>query len=614
MKSLNNAFNGAASALFIASTHEPATGRPDWKATRLLDFLVAQRGILAIPMWKHETEEEEDFASTGLVLSHILRNMIAQAPAKAAPVMGRAFWGEADAIREMARLYRHSGYGFFLDEKMSRAWLSQGAFMGDARCQLYMAVDEFMHGNPAAARAWALIAGAPEAGSTEQSRAARRLNAALEAQLSEKRLEISKQYVQLLEKAMAENAQRQQVQKQEQEQEQEQKQEQKQAAGKQGPASESPFAAAGLLEHKDEGVEDILFRAHLYDTRAMLAVAAGHARGVGGFPKEPPIAQEWLDLLEALGASEAALMVKVLLRPDNAGEAGAGAAKMSTDEIEAACALLPGSPLALAFRETGIIDISHFCARAASDSGRPFSAANSHTLYRYAKNREATLADMRLMRELRSRPASAEELMALREKDRPALLEVFASTTHAPYTQSPDWQAERLIEFFARQSAAEKKGYAQYSPMNYTLYRVNESAFKKLADDPARARDEIRRAHQGDLEAAGRMAGYYYEGSFFFPQNLSLSEAWLRFAALRGDAKSQLQLAVKHLDAGELPEALAWAAIAQKKPDPENAELTDYMVRSIQKASDATTLNRAEEYQQRYVRLMDLRKSWQQNP
>jgi hypothetical protein len=530
---------------FAATTHDPTRERPDWKADRLIAFLDSQ----------HRASPEDDAVRFPLMTWGIipyLSDQLSQNPTQALAAVRRAHAGDMEAVQTMIRCYQEGSSGFIKNQFLATAWMSYGAYRGDSRCQLQLAVSYVLAGFPELGWPWAEIArGAPG----EQARnIARILADMMNSRLDDRKRGWAEGTLAQIRSDMQQRA----VWEQE----------------KAGPmhayvVETSPFAPTGLLDSADESAGQILLRAHQLDLEAMALVVAGYSRGAGGFPKEPLLAAAWADMVEELGALEAACYVQLVYWADRAAD---GADSTSKKTLAEYCEPLYENALPDRLRQSGLCDFEQICGQSAERSALSFFAGSvSDTRKKSRQQRES----MRLVRELRSRTASQEDCKRLGVFSE-VMWVFFIATTHEPSFEPPDWNAERLVDFVNTQNKflpgsipleSQSEGQAQgCAPMDTLLFNVNMAIIKRLGENPAAALDVIDRAHKGDPGAAHSMIRYYREGSFGF-NGLYLAEPWMRFAALRGDSLAQLLLAVSEFENGRLGKALAWVKLVMQGND-----------------------------------------------
>ena len=156
---------------FVATTHNPASGAPDWNFGRLLLFLDNCR----VAIQENLVTEEPLFF---LILSEtvteaILHRLEAQRPdgqEKNRKLISLAHLpqmkeegadpGKAlEAMRTMARNYRNGAPGFLRSRDLAEAWDLSAALTHDARSMLSMALRSFRDGKIGATRMWALLYG-----------------------------------------------------------------------------------------------------------------------------------------------------------------------------------------------------------------------------------------------------------------------------------------------------------------------------------------------------------------------------------------------------------------------------------------------------------------------
>lgn len=350
-------------------------------------------------------------------------------------------------------------------------------------------------------------------------------------------------------------------------------------------APASPLAATGLLAHPRESAGEILARAHQRDARAMALAVAGYSQGVGGFPKSRYLAGAWAAQLLYLGAADALSVTTLQLWPMTE------LAPENLPQRLADCALARESDLLPAFERAGLLDAKNLCAQWEKEKDRRsgWEKAYEQRIRERKAQKEAARSAMAVMRDLRRRPATAEDMDSLRtglaleisrfrdaahqEPGKNPIVQTllfYAATTHDPDQEAPDWSPDRLLEFMAMQLAVIRTLSDEIDrpgefPHFADLVTEASEAFRTgmyVALEPSL--EIIQSAHSGDPSAAYTMSEAYRSGSFGFIKDQTLSTFWLQHAALGGNTRCMLFLAAGQLAAGNPAAAWPWAWIAEK--------------------------------------------------
>lgn len=348
----------------------------------------------------------------------------------------------------------------------------------------------------------------------------------------------------------------------------------------------SPFAATGLLAHPGETAEEILVRAHRFDTRAMLLTVTGYSQGMGGFPKSRYLAAMWGAQLTYLGAAEFLPAASLQLWSESKEIAPENLPQRLAD-----CSLARETPWFDLFAASGVFDAKAFCDQweAEKDRRPGWEEAYKRRIQERKSLKDAARKTMALMRELRLRPATVADMEYLRDnglaleiarfRDAAAqapdqdiiarALLFYAATTHDPDKEAPDWSASRLLEFIDTQYKAIISGNAVDDlPGLAALVAAGGEAFRTAMysriKPPSGITGLIRAAHDGNLGAAYIMADTYRGGGSGFIKDVTLANAWLQHTALGGNTHCMLLLAADQLAAGGSVVAWAWAYIAEQ--------------------------------------------------
>lgn len=338
-----------------------------------------------------------------------------------------------------------------------------------------------------------------------------------------------------------------------------------------------PFALTGLMAYPGERPEEILVRAHGGDVRAIALVVAGYSFGMEGFPQEEFLAGAWLYEVYQAGAKHADAFLGTLIQRDIAPADDF----FSPAKRTAMCDFGKESYFAPLFKDAGIFDIEARCLELAS--AREAGDTEWAVQYQDAMNGERRqgyhAAEMTLVRELLSRPATQEEVNWLeRAAEGKSSLDnlprylFYAATTHDPEKDSPDWSDARLIDLMARQPMFSRK----------LRNRIKDTLILHASLDPSFPLDAIRRAHAGDADAMLLMARSYANGEMGFPRSWMLAIYWLKRSTLAGSPLGAALEATMSYNGSSGPDNV-WmiAERAKQSGDPRSAAIAAALQRQM---------------------------------
>lgn len=287
--------------------------------------------------------------------------------------------------------------------------------------------------------------------------------------------------------------------------------------------NDGPFARTGLLAYPGERPEEIVLRAHAGDVRAVALVAAGYYYGIEGFPKDEFLPTSWLHYLHfQIGAVSANDFLLTMIHSD--------ISITERDAIRTAeCERGMESYFAPIFKQAGIFDIEKRCLELMATPAKNESewAVRHKEKVNYWKKRwEENAAEVAMMRELRTRPATKyeRELLTYSRQGSEKLswylkrFLFYAATTHDLESESPDWSDARLMTLMAR----DRKDQLWLGS------EIMKEITLRATLDPSLPLDIIRRAHSGENDAMVAMARNYTGGEMGFPLSPGLSLYWLK--------------------------------------------------------------------------------------
>lgn len=328
-----------------------------------------------------------------------------------------------------------------------------------------------------------------------------------------------------------------------------------------------PFDQTGLTDHGHETAEEILFRAHNGDCRAMVLAVAGYQLGIGGFPRSLFLSQAWVAHIWLSGAVEAGSFAELIFY--------AKRDVISTADIPyivAACEKSKESYLGPRFSKAGLFDAEKVC----SEFGEWMIAPNKNERWATHKERKRAgdiLILRDLVRDLVDRPATLDEQQFLLEMAKffsPEAIFFYAATTHDPNKEAPDWDEIKLRCFLDAQrsfmNAEEFDGnYSEGKEISFSelLNKGEEKIKRKSNHDAATVLTEIRNAHLGYPDALRFMVDKYRTGDFGFPVAEYLSIAWENCLAYVDEAGA-IKVVQREIENSNSTKMNAWVLFALK--------------------------------------------------
>lgn len=575
INALSMAYGNEFLPFFAATTHDPATAPPNWNAERLLAFLNAQA-----PSAKDVSLD--DGYTLDMINDEIVDELERKLPKPFINTIDnirQAHQGNPDAVLTMALQYEEGDSGFLKSFILSSAWLTYGAYHNDSRCQFRLALLSLYVGNKALALSWASFARDDPHGTLRGEAA--KLAAMIEPDLDEQQRENFAQIQQFFRDEIRQYAEW---------------------------KNDDDSARHSSPTLHDESAEEILLRAHQFDVEAAALAAAGYSRGQGGFPKEPVLAQEWADIVYNIGAYEVGNFIQLLIWRDKE----ADSEEPVREEIAAAyCGSFHNNDMVENFYRAGLFEPETICPQELNTS------TSQHVLSNRKQKVQTIRENMLLVRELRTRPATSEELRRLHDDLSSHALVFFAATTHDPLTQRPDWNNERLVDFMAAQKQylptllSEEPDTEELSYFETALFLLNRCLSKRVAENPDDAAAAIKLAQEGNMNAANIIGRYYREGSFGFISDNSLADSWRYYAAVRGDGLNLFLLAIENFKGDRLAEAWSAAKLSSEYGTGELQSLAAYLLDRIGTRKDKYDQQKAwDEYKAFKIEIAK-RKEWQ---
>ena len=321
------------------------------------------------------------------------------------------------------------------------------------------------------------------------------------------------------------------------------------------------FTHTGLLRHANESADEILLRAHQYETSAIALTIAGYRFGVGGFPQNKSLALAWSTLAATrLGLGPTGAFFYVL--------SDKGSPLQNDDSAEwlAACEYGKGSRFAITFKEAGLFDIDKACAEFERYRQQTpgWKKEYEKKLEKYRSAAVTDSAAITRARELVNRPMTKEDEDIIHAMDVYSdSIIFFIATSHHPEKADPDWSYERLVNFIATHQEGEND-YARK-----LTFDASEALLLRLSGLFEVGRQQIQKAHAGDSEAAAFLAMRYLDGGINFPVEKVLSVLWLRQACESGDPRYAELRAFQLYTGVSRRSAWPWAKYAEEFGDTE---------------------------------------------
>lgn len=314
--------------------------------------------------------------------------------------------------------------------------------------------------------------------------------------------------------------------------------------------NEPSFAATGLLAFPGETAEDILFRAHAYDSEAIVLASIGYCKGLHGFPHDPGLALAWSQRLLVLGNAQAAALTAFLATEEMLG------AEEAEQQMKM-CLGIKDNPLVDVLRTVHIADVGASCARLRKtipEKSMEAISEKAETLWH--KGEQSSQETVPLIRSLLTRKATEADLQKMEDVAfplSPTDIVFLVVTTHNPASGKPDPSPERLMRFLM----AQKKSTAPDELVSALIKAPDMLAY--LGGFSPELKEAARLAHSGDYAAMRVLAESYAYGTHGVPLDITMNAAWLRHAAFTGDSMSMLSLAIQDMEQGNRHQAWAWA-------------------------------------------------------
>lgn len=350
------------------------------------------------------------------------------------------------------------------------------------------------------------------------------------------------------------------------------------------PEAAPAFAKTGLLSHPGETAEEILLRAHEYDTEAIALVIAGYHQGLGGFLHDGSIARAWTVFAVENFVPDADSSFLQLMSDNESPPTAEESA-----EWLAGCEHARKSRFARIFAQAGIFDIHATCRdlQAHRQEANEWKKAYASTLEAIDEHAENNKALIRLIRELTARPMTDEDEKRLSENEVSNRSVIFwAATSHDPEQERPDWKTERLIDFIALRKA-ENTAYARRLAGD-----ASGVLMQRLAGTPDFLVRQIREAHNGSLEAASILGQQYMSGGMNFPSDVGLSVLWTRHAAQSGDPRFTELRAVQLFGLPFTDAAWPWAKLTEEYGEAPARERARHLMRVIEETESKENLEK----------------------
>ena len=356
------------------------------------------------------------------------------------------------------------------------------------------------------------------------------------------------------------------------------------------PPSPNPLALAAkdLLGIESATAEDILLLAHQRDTRAMALAAAGYTKGIGGFPKDPFVAESWNFLTSRHANVKGAFVTSLMWSV----EQGVPYQHLGTRLFQ--CSMVQEAEIAQVFDKTGLFLIEEHCLElekkkdSTPDWQREYDSVAAETEKLILLQRRA----IEVIRKHILTQMSAEEEQEF--QNNVSWLPIgdvifYATTTHDPETEAPVWHMDKAVTLL--DICRGERGSTTVSEMHLRSIMLEEVAVALLdgvagqqSEQQERVRQLIREVHyagqseykfhQG-VQAMRVLETLYRGGAPAFLKDSGLADAWLVSAAVDLDLESMTQLAVRNFIEGNMIDARFWSkGVASMSRDQESPEIS----------------------------------------
>ena len=396
----------------------------------------------------------------------------------------------------------------------------------------------------------------------------------------------------------------------------------------QGTNTPNPLALAAkdLLGIENATAEDIMLLAHGGDTRAMALVVAGYARGIGGFPKEPFLAEDWSEVSLRYTSIDPGFVMALMRQIDNGREHPMlGVALLQCEHVKE-------SVVGQVFMKTGVLDLDAHCASLERKK-------SAHALWEdeyitadteMKKALQATLSTIDFIRKNVSNLMDEKEEQLFEEAVRGIGIDellFFAATTHNPASEAPDWSPIRLLSVLDNCRISLQRS----SPTHFPFFaQISETVITAIlngldahdSDVQQEARELVRLAHLHKIQTTNKnvastlgamreMAQNYKTGKLGFIRSYQLFAAWNLTAALTHDARSMLSMALRSFRDGKIGATRTWVLLYGDHPlvDEELLEIPHYLLERADALQPVTTREDLD-FLWVYEQIMEQRQAW----
>ena len=341
------------------------------------------------------------------------------------------------------------------------------------------------------------------------------------------------------------------------------------------------LAAKDLLGIENATAEDILFLAHERDTRAMSLVAAGYAKGIGGFPEDLALSGIWSRHVAGhgniVGVSILSAMAHQIM----------GASAMEEHLLLSHCQFAKGSKQAIIFANSKIFDLDEYCSSVSKNKIDALEGENGQSsIPNTVQNVSHEIAKMiSFIRQYALLPMDADEEIEFHgivsEVFSFSQIPFFSTTTHNPETEAPNWDVAKLLLLLESCRASTARNTPpEFGFLGLLTGEVTALLMNNLNDNHKSKNDTIRTIVQlaqtqeppqeNDIQACysamRTMASHYRSGAFGFLRDIELAKHWEHSAALHHDLESMERLAVACFSDGHIGHAKIWATFAEDHP------------------------------------------------
>ncbi len=329
-----------------------------------------------------------------------------------------------------------------------------------------------------------------------------------------------------------------------------------------------PFAATGLLAHPGETAEEILVRAHTYDSEAVALAATGYLFGISGFPQDENLALSWY----GVGAVQMPHLMGLfdIMRSETFGS--------GLEALPEQCYDAQRSVLAPLFKNAGIFDVEARCAHTKTFTS-PYIPDRAGSPAEIKTERNNTLRN--LLAKAIDRPLTRQDTEFLKgflsQYNKNLLVNYIGAGGKKGFVSAEE-RNRNLLRFIARrktESFPESKTLHDFAVQGLMFMNFGQASVPFFLD-------VIRKAHAGDSAAMLHMVENYRTGAMGFCVNPNLSISWMQHAAKTGDGKAWNALSLWYYVDSFMGYAWLNAQIGLHHGSPETHDQLSWIIREAE--------------------------------